>query len=139
MAQTPVTQVEAEIRRGLVLKVDIIVYHPNKWQPFLEIRLAVQTQRHVPILIRASELYISYQGEEVGPLPPFPMPYELREPRKNIEIAMRKDLYPTLHRELENHQFSQREFQIRGNLFVEAPGYHGILKIPVNTAYRVQL
>jgi len=115
------------------------VHHPNRWQPFLEIRLAVQSMRHVPIRIRGSELYLSYQKEEVGPLPPLSMPYELREPGKNIEITIRKDLYPTLHEELKYRQFSEREFQIRGNLVVEAPGYHGILKIPVDTAYRLKL
>jgi hypothetical protein len=139
MAEPPVTQVESEIYRGLRVKVDRIVYHPNMWQPFLEIRLAVQSMRYVPIRIRGSELYISYQKEEVGPLPPLPMPYELRELGKNIEIRIRKDLYPTLHEDLKYHQFSEREFQIRGNLVIEAPGYHGILKILVDTAYRLKL
>ena len=95
--------------------------------------------RFVPIRIRGSELYISYEKEEIGPLPPLPTLYELREPGKNIEISMRKDLYPTLHEEMKYRQFSEREFQIRGNLFVEAPGYQGILKIPVDTAYRLKL
>jgi len=139
MAQPPVTQVKSEIYRDLVVKADRIVHHPNRWQPYLEIRLAVQTMRFVPILISGSELYLSYQKEEVGPLPSLPMRYELREPRKSIEITMTKDLYPTLHEDMKYHQSSEREFQIRGNLVVEAPGYDGILKIPVDTAYRLKL
>jgi hypothetical protein len=93
----------------------------------------------VPILISDSELYLSYHEEEVGPLPPFPMNYLLREPGKSIEITIRKDLYPTLEEDLKYHRFGKREFQVRGNLVVQAPGYDGILKIPVDVAYRLEL
>ena len=139
MAQPPVTEVAPQIYRDLVVNAGRIVHHSNKWQPFLEISLAVQTKRFVPVLISGSELYLGYQEEEVGPLPPLSTSYILREPGKSIEITMRKDLYPTLEEDLKYHHFSKREFQIRGYLVVEAPGYDGRLQIPIDTAYRLQL
>ena len=139
MFQPPVTQVKSEIYRDLVVNAGRIVHHANRWQPFLEISLAVKTMGFAPILISDSELYLSYQEEEVGPLPPLPMRYLLREPGKSIEITMRKDLYPTLEEDMKYHRFSKREFQIRGNLVVEAPGYDGSLKISVEMAYRLDL
>jgi hypothetical protein len=78
MFQPPVTQVKSEIYRDLVVNAGRIVHHANRWQPFLEISLAVKTMGFVPILISDSELYLSYHEEEVGPLPPFPMNYLLR-------------------------------------------------------------
>ena len=139
MAQPPVTQVKSEIYRDLIVNAGRIVHHPNRWQPFLEISLAVQTKRFVPILISGSDLYLSYEEEEVGPLPPLSISYLLREPGNSIQITMRKDLYPALEEDLKYHHFSRREFQIRGYLAVEAPGYDGRLEIPIDATYRLQL
>ncbi len=134
-----IKEIEPNIRRGFRVKVDHIYHRPYRWQPYLEVKLAIETVRHVPLRVVGTELYLSYNAEEVGPLPALPRPYELREPGEGIEIRMRKDLYSTLHDELSKQKGTEQSFQIRGQIVVDAPGYEGIIEIPVDIIHRVKL
>jgi hypothetical protein len=139
MNTSDIKKIEANIRRGFRVKVDQIIHRPYRWQPYLEIRLAIETVRHAPLRVVGTELYLSYNAEEVGPLPALPRPYELRELGEGIEIRMRKDLYPTLHDELTVKKGTEQYFQIRGHIVIDAPNYEGIIEIPVDTSHQVKL
>lgn len=127
-----INEAEANIRRGLRIKVDNVIYRANRWQPHLEVKISIETVRHVPLRILGSELFISYNQQEIGPLPILPRPYDLRDPGEGIEIRVRRDLYPTLVEELETKKGTEQFFQIRGAFVIEAPGYEGLLEVPVD-------
>lgn len=134
-----IAEVEQNIRRGFRAKVDHILHRPYRWQPYLEIKLAVETVRHAPLRVVGSELYLSYNAEEVGPLPALPRPYELRELGEGVEIRMRKDLYPTLDSELTQKRGTEQCFQLIGKIVVDSPDYEGILEMPVDISQKVKL
>ena len=112
--------------------VDHVYFRNYKWQPYLEVKITVESVRQLPLRVSAVDLYLSYNSQEVGPLPALPRPYELTEPGEGIEIRMRKDLYPTLVEELANPKRGENFFQIRGMLIVKSPGHSGFIEFPVD-------
>lgn len=133
-----IEEIEKDVRRGLRVTVDHVYFRDYKWQPHLAVKLAVVSARQLPLRISASDLYLSYNAQEVGPLPTLPRPFELNEPGEGIEIRLRKDLYPTLAEELANRKRSEDFFQIRGMLIVESPNYSGFIEFPVDLTYTMR-
>ena len=135
MSQPSIKEVEQDIRRGLRVIVDHIIFRDNKWQPYLEVKISIEEVRHLPIRVSAIDLFLSYNAEEIGPLPSLPRPHELTEPGEGVEIRMRKDLYPTLVEELLNRKRAEDFFQVRGMIIIESPNYLGFLEFPVDCTY----
>lgn len=130
-----IEEIEKNARRGLRVTVDHVFFRNYKWQPHLEIMIAIESVRQLPLRLAAVELYLSYNSDEVGPLPPLTRPYELTEPGEGIEIRVRKDLYPTLAEELANRKRQEDFFIIRGMVILESPGHTGFMEFPVDLDY----
>ena len=75
-----ITEIEQDARRGLRARCDDVVFRDYKWQPFLEVKITVESVRQLPLRISAADLHLYYNAQEVGPLPGIPRPYELNEP-----------------------------------------------------------
>ena len=134
-----ITEVEQDIRRGFRVKVDRILHRSYRWQPYLEIQLSIEEVRHVPLRVVGAELFLSYNSEDVGPLPALPRPYKLQELGEGIKIIMRKDLYPTLDTELSQKKGTEQYFQIRGQIVVDSPNHEGTLETLVDISHEVKL
>ena len=135
MQQSPIQEIEQDARRGLRVSVVHVLFRDYKWQPHLEVKIAVESVRRLPLRVSAVDLQLSYNAQEVGPLPPIPRPYELTEPGEPIEIRLRKDLYPDLAQELRGDGRQGRFFQISGTVIVESPYHSGFIEFPVDTTY----
>ena len=133
-----IQEIEKDARRGLRVTVDYVYFRDYKWQPHLEVKLAVESVRQLPLRVIAVDLYLSYNSQDVGPLPSLPRPYELTEPGEGIEIRLRKDLYPTLAEELKNRTRNEDFFQVRGQVIVESPDYSGFMEFPVDVTYTMK-
>lgn len=133
-----IKEIEQNARRGLKVRVDHIFFRDYKWQPYLEVQISIESVRQLPLRISAVDLHLSYNAEEVGPLPPLARPYEITEPDEGIEIRMRKDLYPTLAEELARKERAERFFQIRGMLIIESPRHSGFMEFPVDLTYEMR-
>lgn len=130
-----IKEIEKGTRRGLRVTVDHVHFRNYKWQPHLEVKLAIESVELLPLRVSAVDLYLSYNAQEVGPLQPLSRSYELGERGEGIEIRMRKDLYPTLAEELANRKRSEDYFQIRGMVIVESPNHSGFIEFPVDLTY----
>ena len=133
-----IQEIEKDARRGLRISVDYVHFRDYKWQPHLEVKIAIESVRQLPLRIIAVDLYLSYNSEEVGPLPPLTRPYEITEPDEGIEIRMRKDLYPTLAEELAARKRAEEYFQIRGMVVVQSPDHAGFMEFPVDLTYTMR-
>ncbi len=133
-----IEEIEKSLRRGLLIKIDSVLFRNMRWQPYLEVIVSVESVREVPIIFQAAELYLSYNQEEVGPLPTLARPYVLKEPAEGIEIRMRKDLYHTLAEELAGQKKPRGFVGIRGIVIVSSPNYSGFIEVPVDEQYQMR-
>ncbi len=114
-----IKEVEKDTRRGLRVTVDHVYFRDHKWQPYLEVKIAIESVRQLPLRVIALDLYLSYNSQEVGPLSPLTRPHEITEPGEPIEIRLRRDLYHTLVEELAVRTRGEQHFHIRGMVLVE--------------------
>ena len=135
MQAPSIQEIEQDARRGLRVNVGHVLFRDYDWQPYLEVKLLVESVRQLPLRVSAVDLQLSYNGQEVGPLPALTRPRELTEPGEGTEIRMRRDLYPTLVKELKEKGTKECHFQIRGMLVVESPHYSGFIELPVDLTY----
>ena len=133
-----IQEIEKDARRGLRVTVDYVHFRNYKWQPHLEVKLAIESVRRLPLRITAVDLYLSYNSQEVGPLPPLTRPHAITEPDEPAEIALRKDLYPTLVKELAARNRPEDYIQIRGMILVESPDHTGFMEFPVDLTYTMR-
>ena len=138
MVLPSIKEIEKHARRGLRVTVDHVYFRDYKWQPYLEVKIAIESVRQLPLRIIAVDLYLSYNSQQVGPLPSLTRPYEITEPDEGIEIRMRKDLYPTLAKELADRKRPEDYFQIRGMVLVESPDHAGFLEYPLDITYTMR-
>ena len=138
MVAQSIKEIEKAARRGLKVTIDHVHFRDYKWQPYLEVKLAIESVRQLPLRIIAVDLHLSYNSQEVGPLLSLTRPYELTEPGEGIEIRMRKDLYPTLAKELADRNRAEDYFQIRGMVLVESPDHKGYFEFPVDLSYAMR-
>ena len=138
MVLPSIKDIEKDARRGLRVTVDHVHFRDYKWHPHLEVKIAIESVRQLPLRIIAVDLYLSYNSEEVGPLPSLTRPYEITEPGESIEIRMRKDLYPTLVEEMTHRKRTEDYFQVRGLVLFESPDHAGFLEFPVDLTYTMR-
>ncbi len=135
METLSIGEVEKDLRRGLRVKVDHVIFRDYKWQPHLEVKISIESLRKQPVRVSSADLALWYNQQEVGPIPPLTRPYEITEPDEPVEIRMRKELYPTLAEELRNKPQNEGHFQIRGMIIVESPYHLGFIEFPVDITY----
>lgn len=138
MALRTILDIDQDVRRGLRATLDHVYFRNYKWQPYLEVQISVESVRQIPLRITAVDLLLSYNQEEVGPLPLLRRPLELTEPGEGVEIRIRKNLYPSFAEELENRHRAEDFFQVRGFLLVESPDYIGQLEFPVDLSCAIR-
>jgi hypothetical protein len=138
MALRTIAEIDQDVRRGLRAALDHVYFRNHKWQPYLEVQISVESVRQIPLRITAVDLFLSYNQEEVGPIPPLPRSLELTEPGEGVEIRLRKDLFPSFAEELADRQRSEDFFQVRGFLVVESPEYIGQVEFPVDLSYTMR-
>ena len=136
--ETPlIKEIEQDARRGLRVEVNHVLFRNYKWQPYLEIQIMIESVRQLPLRITAFDLFLSYNQQEVGPLPALSRPYDLTESGEGLEIRLRKDLYSTFAEELNNPQRDEDYFQIRGFVLFESPRHLGFIEYPVDLSYTI--
>ncbi len=133
-----IEEIEKDTRRGLRVTIGHVYFRDYKWQPYLEVKIAIESVRKLPLRVIALDLYLSYYSQEVGPLLPLSRPYEITEPGEPIEIRLRRDLYQTLVEELAAGTRGEQYFQIRGMVLVESPDHVGFLEFPVDLSYNAR-